>query len=45
MIAVNKIIEKELLRKAFLYEIQLEIDDKYFIDEIEKSLAIKKFTL
>jgi hypothetical protein len=41
MIAVNKIIEKELLRKAFLYEIQLEIDDKYFIDEIEKSLAIK----
>lgn len=38
MIETNKIIEKKILRKAFLYEIQLEIDDKYFIDEIEKSL-------
>ena len=38
MIETNKIIEKEVSRKAFLYEIQLDVDDKYFINEIDKSL-------
>jgi hypothetical protein len=38
MIKIHKIIEKDLLRKVCLYEIQLEVDDKYFINEIEDSL-------
>ena len=38
MIETNKIVEKEVSRKAFLYVIQLDVDDKYFINEIDKSL-------
>lgn len=38
MIETNKIIEKHLLRKAFLYEIKLEIDSDYFINKIEEYL-------
>jgi hypothetical protein len=38
MIKTNKIIEKNILRKAFLHEIELQIDSNYFIQEIENSL-------
>ena len=38
MIDINKIIQTEVNRKAFIIEIQINVDDKYFIDEINNSL-------
>tara|TARA_A100001391_G_scaffold199773_1_gene183354 strand:- start:7347 stop:7880 length:534 start_codon:yes stop_codon:yes gene_type:complete len=41
MIKANKIIERNILRKAQLYEIELKIDSNYFINKIEDSLKEK----
>jgi hypothetical protein len=41
MIEINKIIEREVYRKAFIYEIQMDVDDKYFKEEIENCLKKK----
>ena len=38
MIKTNKIIEREIPRKVFLYEVILDIDEKYFINQIESCL-------
>lgn len=38
MIETHKMIERDILRRAFLYEIQLEVNDLYLISEIEKHL-------
>lgn len=35
---INKIIQKPIERKVFLHEITLDINEQYFIDQIEKKL-------